>query len=81
MILESSKDYGTGIVLIICVDDKTNDFDAWDHLCEKYGIHRSNGSIEYRPGSECKQLKNLPSFTFNPSPVHTQKKEKHEISI
>jgi hypothetical protein len=45
MIIDSSKDYGTGIVLCI-VEDGTTDECIWKYLAVRYGMHPGDGILE-----------------------------------
>ena len=63
MIIEGTKDYATGEVLMISDGDATNR-EAWDWLRDNYGMHPSDGRIEKREKSEHCGMTNPATFTF-----------------
>ena len=66
MIYESSKDYGTGIVTMIG-DGGTTEAEAWDYVRSAYGMHPSDGRMEYTPEEGAGSTKNPEVWTFVPA--------------
>ena len=63
MIIEGSKDYGTGVILLISDGDAT-EREAWDWLRENYGMHPKDGHIEKLEKSGHHGMTNPATFTF-----------------
>ena len=66
MIIDSSKDYGTGEV-IMTSDGTTSPKKVWQFLSENYGVTSKDGEIVHTPKSEYNGLKNPESWNFEPS--------------
>jgi hypothetical protein len=64
MVIESSKDYGTGNVLMI-LDGETSLQEIADYLCENHGEDVCAGDkVELTKGGEYKGLVNPPTAYF-----------------
>ena len=64
MITDSSKDYGTGNVLMI-LDGKTTTEDVMDYLKRNYGINDARGAhLEWTPESQCKGFVNQATAVY-----------------
>ena len=60
-IYESSKDYGTGVVLILWGGDKPSDEEFLDHAWKEYGI---DGLLEVEYPTEFRGMSNLGTATI-----------------
>ena len=65
MIIEGSKDYGTGEILMLG-DGRSVELDAWDYLRNNYGLHPSDGTLTHEPATKYRGMKNRESFYFIP---------------
>ncbi len=63
MIIEGTKDYATGSVLMISDGDATN-HEVWDWLRKNYRTIPNEGRIEKREKSEYFGMTNPATFTF-----------------
>ena len=63
MIIDSSKDYGTGRVICIVEDDTTDDY-VWEHLAIRYGLHPGDGFIMREKSPPSHGLDNPETVTF-----------------
>ena len=66
MIVEGSKDYSSGEILMICSDNATSDYDAWEYLKTNYGVTPQEGTLEYTSGSDFCGYWNPPTYLYKP---------------
>ena len=68
MIIDASKDYGTGRVLCI-VEDGTTDDCVWQYLSRNYGLHPGDGTIEREKSPPSHGYDNPETVAFIPSNI------------
>lgn len=67
MIIESSKDYGTGTILMIG-DGNTSEDEAVEYVKKNYGVDARYGLMDHEPESEYGGFVNPETWTFTPIP-------------
>jgi len=67
MIIESSKDYGTGTILMIG-DGNTSEDEAVEYVEKNYGADTSYGLMDHTPESEHCGFVNPETWTYTPIP-------------
>lgn len=65
MIYESSKDYGTGTILLLFDGDSPSQTEIDEYLTRNYGIGVT-GAVDVEPPSVFRGFKNLGTVTIKP---------------